>query len=149
MSVALLVIRLALGSIMFAHGAQKLLGWFGGHGVEATLGFMGQMGIPALLAWAAILAEFFGGIALIVGVLARLAALAVAIDMAVAMLMVHAPNGFFMGGPQGSGIEFTLMLCAAATAILIAGPGRYAIAPDLEWRLLRRRSEPQPLPRHA
>jgi putative oxidoreductase len=149
MSLALLVIRLALGTIMFAHGAQKLLGWFGGPGVDGTLGFMGQMGIPALLAWAAILAEFFGGLAVLFGVLARLAALTIAIDMLVAMLLVHAPNGFFNGGPNGAGIEFTLMLFASATAIMIAGPGRYAVAPDLETRLLRRRHEPEPMPRHA
>jgi putative oxidoreductase len=147
--VALLVLRLALGTIMFAHGAQKMLGWYGGPGPEGFVGFMGQMGIPAALAWLAILVEFVGGIAVILGVLARLAALGFAVNMLVAMAMVHWKNGFFMGGERGSGIEFTFMLFAAALAIAIAGPGRYAVAPNLETRMFPARGAPRQVPRAA
>ena len=144
--VALLVLRLALGTIMFAHGAQKMLGWYGGPGPQGFVGFMGQMGIPAALAWLAIIVEFFGGIAVILGVLARLAALGFAVNMLVAMAMVHWKNGFFAGD---GGIEFTFMLFAAALAIAIAGPGRYAVAPNLETRLFTPRGAPRQGPRAA
>ena len=138
MSGALLIIRLALGTVMIAHGAQKLLGWFGGPGPAGTVGFMSQMGIPAPLAWLAIIVEFFGGLAVLFGVLARLGALGFAVNMLVAMMTVHWKNGFFLGGPNGSGIEFTFVLLAMSLAIVMAGPGRYALAPDLETRLFRR-----------
>lgn len=138
MSYALLILRLALGTIMVAHGAQKLLGWFGGPGPEGFLGFMGSLGIPAAIGWLAIVAEFFGGIAVLLGAFARAGALMFAVNMLVAMLVVHAPNGFFMGGEGGGGIEFTLMLFAASLAIVIAGPGRYSLAPAIDdprvWR---------------
>ena len=149
MSSALLILRLALGTIMVAHGAQKMFGWFGGPGPEGFLGFMGSMGIPAAIGWLAIAAEFFGGIAVLLGAFARVGALMFAVNMLVAMLMVHARNGFFMGGEGGGGIEFTLMLFAASLAIVIAGPGRYALAPDVDdpraWRargVARRHGQP-------
>jgi putative oxidoreductase len=138
MSYAMLILRLALGAIMVAHGAQKLFGWFGGPGPEGFLGWMGSMGVPAAIGWLAIVAEFFGGIAVLLGAFARVGALMFAVNMLVAMFAVHAPHGFFMGGESGSGIEFTLMLLAASLAIVIAGPGRYALAPEIDnprtWR---------------
>jgi len=146
---ALLVLRLALGTIMFAHGAQKVLGWFGGPGPQGFLGWMGSMGVPAPLAWIAILVEFGGGLAVILGVFARLAALGFSINMLVAMFMVHLKNGFFLGGEGGGGIEFTLMLFAAALAIAIAGPGRFGLAPEIETRLLTPRRAPGPVKRAA
>src|SRR5471030_1486327 len=94
---ALTVARVALGSIIFAHGAQKMLGWFGGYGFSGTMAFFTQqMGIPAVFAFLAIAAEFFGGLGLIVGLLGRIAAFGILSTMAVAIMTVHAQNGFFM-----------------------------------------------------
>src|SRR5262249_933994 len=79
----------------FSHGAQKMLGWFGGPGFSATMQSFNQMGIPDFLAFLAIAAEFFGGLALIVGFLGRVASLGIVINMLVAVFAVHLPNGFF------------------------------------------------------
>src|SRR5580700_9180251 len=96
-SIATAILRLVLGVVFFAHGAQKLLGWFGGFGFSGTMGFFtGQMHIPAPFAFLAIAAEFFGGLGLIVGFLTRIAAFGIAVNMLVAIWMVHAPFGFFM-----------------------------------------------------
>jgi putative oxidoreductase len=119
----LLLLRLAVGGTIWAHGAQKLLGWFGGPGWRGTLGFMGAMHIPPIAAWLSILAEFFGGIALVTGVGARIAALAIAIDMLVALLVVHLKNGFFLG--EKPGIEYVFVLGTAALSLAIMGPGRF------------------------
>src|SRR5450830_1842844 len=84
------ILRLALGVVFFAHGAQKMLGWFGGDGFNGTMGFFTKtMHIPALFATLAIAAEFFGGLGLIVGLLSRVAALGIALNMLVAIAMVH------------------------------------------------------------
>lgn len=90
------VARLILGIVFFAHGAQKMLGWFGGYGFNGTMGFfMQKMGIPAPLAFLAICAEFFGSLGLIFGLLTRVAALGIATTMTVAIFMVHLQNGLF------------------------------------------------------
>jgi len=123
----LLLLRLAVGGTIWAHGAQKLLGWFGGPGPAGFVGFLSSMHVPALFAWLAILAEFFGGIALVLGVGARLAGLVVAIDMLVAICLVHIKNGFFLGGPK-PGFEYALLLGVASLVIAIAGPGAFALA---------------------
>jgi putative oxidoreductase len=136
--VALFIIRVTLGVIFFAHGAQKAFGWWGGHGLEATVDFFASTGIPPVLAYAAIFTELLGGLALIVGVLSRLAGVGLAIVMLVAMIRVHLPHGFFLG-EGGGGIEFTLALFAMALGVAIAGPGKLALA-DLEGRLLARKS---------
>src|SRR5258707_11590053 len=82
------IIRLVLGVVFFAHGAQKMLGWFGGYGFTGTMGFFtGTMHIPAVFAFLAIAAEFFGGIGLILGLLTRVAAFGIAVNMVVAVLM--------------------------------------------------------------
>src|SRR5215213_7967439 len=102
----LFISRIVLGSVMFAHGAQKALGWFGGPGFQPTLDFFGKMGIPAPLAVLAIAAEFLGGAALLLGLLGRVGAFGIAINMIVAALFVHLPYGFFMnwsGGKAGEG----------------------------------------------
>jgi putative oxidoreductase len=89
-SAATTILRLALGIVFFAHGAQKMLGWFGGYGFSATMGFFtGAMHIPAPLAFLAIAAEFFGGIGLILGFLTRIAAFGIAMIMLVAIATVH------------------------------------------------------------
>src|SRR5665213_3061469 len=100
------MLRVVLGLIFFAHGAQKMLGWFGGYGFTPTMGFFEQMGIPAALAFLAIAAEFFGGLGLLFGFLGRIAAFGVMVNMVVAILMVHRHFGLFMnwaGTQKGEG----------------------------------------------
>src|SRR4030095_1408262 len=91
-----LVVRLGLGIVFFAHGAQKTFGWFGGHGLSATLGGFRQMNIPPAATALAAFIECFGGLALIIGLLARPVALALVLVMLVAIVKVHARNGFFL-----------------------------------------------------
>ena len=94
---AMTAIRLVLGLVFFVHGSQKMLGWFGGDGFSATMRFFTKVGhVPAPLALLAICAEFFGGLGLIVGLLARVAALGIAANMVVAIATVHYQFGFFM-----------------------------------------------------
>src|SRR6202790_5901246 len=91
------ILRLVLGVIFFAHGAQKMLGWFGGYGFSGTMSFFtGVMHIPAPFAFLAIAAEFFGGLGLIFGLLTRVASLGVFCNMVVAVAMVHGRVGFWM-----------------------------------------------------
>jgi len=146
---ALLVLRLALGTIMMAHGSQKMLGWFDGPGPQGFVGWMSSMGVPAPFAWLAMLVELVGGVCVLLGVFARLAALGFAVNMLVAMFMVHWKNGFFLGGPGGPGIEYVFMLLAASLAIAIAGPGAYAVAPQFEARLFSPRRAQRPIQRAA
>src|ERR1700761_7705590 len=92
----LTVLRLVLGIIFFAHGAQKMLGWWGGAGFAGTMGFLEKgMHVPAFLAFLAIAAEFFGGIGLILGFLTRIAAFGITVNMVVAIVTVHYRNGLF------------------------------------------------------
>src|SRR5579864_5806041 len=91
------VLRLVTGIVFFAHGAQKMLGWFGGYGFTGTMGFFtGMLHIPAIFAFLAIAAEFFGGIGLIFGLFTRVAAFGIFCNMIVAVAMVHHHFGFFM-----------------------------------------------------
>src|ERR1700689_333937 len=95
--VAVTILRLVLGVVFFAHGAQKLLGWFGGYGFTGTMGFFtGMMHIPAPFAVLAIGAEFFGGLGLIFGLFTRVAAFGISCNMLVAVPMIHHQFGFFM-----------------------------------------------------
>jgi putative oxidoreductase len=129
-SVPLAIVRLGLGIVMFAHGAQKMLGWFGGPGFNGAMGFFEHMGIPSLLAFLAIMAEFCGGLGLIFGLLGRVAAFGVFMNMLVAVLKVHAANGFFMnwmGNQPGEGFEFHLLAIAMALAVMIGGAGALSI----------------------
>jgi putative oxidoreductase len=125
------ILRLVLGVVMFAHGAQKMTGWFGGEGFTATMKFFTQqMGVPALLAFLAIAAEFFGGLGLIVGLLGRIAAFGILCNMVVAIVAVHRRFGFFMnwfGRKQGEGYEYHLLAIAIAVAILVKGSGALSI----------------------
>jgi len=128
---ALTVPRLVLGVVFFAHGAQKMLGWFGGYGFSGTMGFFThQMSIPAPLAFLAIAAEFFGGLGLIVGFLTRVAAFGITVNMLVAILMVHHQFGLFMnwaGNQKGEGIEFHLLVLAISFAIMMMGAGAFSV----------------------
>ena len=129
--VSALVLRVALAIVFFPHGAQKVLGWFGGHGFGATLAsFTDKMHIPLILAVLVIAAEFLGPIALLLGFLTRLAAFGIAAVMAGAIWMVHINNGFFMnwsGMQQGEGIEYHLLAIAIAAALMIKGAGSFSI----------------------
>ncbi len=129
--VAALVLRLMLGIIFFPHGMQKLLGWFGGHGFEGTMGFFtGKLGIPALFAFLAIIAESLGAIGLIVGLGTRVAAFGISITIAVAAMMLHVQNGFFMnwfGSQTGEGIEYHLLVIGMGVTLMIAGGGKWSL----------------------
>jgi putative oxidoreductase len=130
-SAAPLLARLTLGLVMFPHGAQKALGWFGGHGFSGTMSFFtGTMHIPAVLAFLAILAEFAGSLGLIAGLLSRVAAFGIATVMAVAILTVHEANGFFMnwgGNQKGEGFEYHLLALGLALIVLIHGAGKASL----------------------
>lgn len=117
-----LILRLPLGVIFSAHGAQKLFGWFGGYGLEGTGQFMASMGLNPGILMAALAgsAEFFGGIALIVGLLTRPAAAVLAFTMLVAIFSVHISNGIFMAN---NGYEFALALFAATVSLVVSGGG--------------------------
>ena len=125
-----LVTRIALGAVMFPHGAQKVLGWWGGHGLSATLEtFTAKMGIPAPLALAAIGAEFLGALGLVVGLGTRVAAFGIGVTMVVAATM-HAGNGFFMnwyGQQEGEGYEYHLLAIGMAAALVIRGAGALSL----------------------
>jgi len=126
-----LVLRLVLGSVFFAHGAQKVLGWFGGMGLKPTLEmFTHYMHIPILFAVLAIAAEFLGGLGLIFGLFTRLAAFGIAVDMMVAVAMVHWKNGLFMnwaGKQAGEGFEYHLLVIAICVALMMIGAGRFSL----------------------
>jgi putative oxidoreductase len=129
-SIPLLAVRLGLGCVMFAHGAQKMLGWFGGNGFEKTLTGFEHQGIPMVFALLAILAEFCGGLGLILGFLSRIAAFGVACNMTVAIVKVHLHNGFFMnwsGSKPGEGFEYHILAIGMALAIMIGGAGAMSI----------------------
>lgn len=124
------ILRLVLGVVFFSHGAQLMLGWWGGHGFSASMSGFEHGGIPAALAFLAIAAEFFGAIGLILGLLGRVAAFGIFCTMAVAIVKVHLPNGFFMnwtGQQKGEGFEYHLLAMAMAVAIMIAGSGAWSL----------------------
>jgi putative oxidoreductase len=125
-----LVLRLGLAVVMFPHGAQKLLGWFGGPGFSGTMSyFTDSLGVPWILGLLAVLTEFLGSIGLAVGLLTRVAALGIGVNMVVAVLMVHLPNGFFMnwfGAKSGEGFEYHILALAIVIAVVIVGGGRWS-----------------------
>src|SRR5580704_816489 len=124
-SPAIAILRLVLGFLFFAHGAQKMLGWFGGYGFTGTMGFFtNNLHIPALFAFLAIAAEFFGGIGLILGLLTRVAAFGITVNMLVAIFTVHLQFGLFAnwsGAQKGEGIEYHLLVLAITTFLMIKG----------------------------
>jgi len=126
--VALLVARIIVGAVFMAHGAQKLFGAFGGPGLSAFVGMMGPLGYLVSIG------EFFGGLGLVVGFLSRFSAASIIVIMLGAIAMVHSKVGFFMnwmGKQGGEGFEYHLLAIAILLVILIAGPGRYALARSL------------------
>ncbi len=137
-STALTVLRVTLGVVMFAHGAQKMLGWFGGKGLDAALhNLVPGKYVPVPLAFLAVCAEFFGGLGLITGLLTRVAAFGVAANMIVAVAMVEGHQGFFMnweGQKQGEGYEYHLLVLAITYALMLRGGGSASIDGLLEER---------------
>lgn len=121
-----LPVRVATGVIFAAHGAQKLFGWFGGYSLEGTGGWMSSIGLEpgVLMAALAGSAEFFGGLALILGLLVRPAAVVLALTMVVAIITVHLSNGLFMAN---DGYEFGLALLAVSVSLAIRGAGSVSL----------------------
>jgi putative oxidoreductase len=140
--------RVVLGVVFFAHGAQKMLGWFGGYGYSGTMSFFTQaMHIPAVFAFLAIAAEFFGGLGLILGLLSRVAALGIITNMIVAVVMVHSKLGFFMnwsGTQKGEGFEYHLLAIALALVTLIRGAGALSLDRLISSHLARERGSVVP-----
>ena len=132
----LTLLRIVAGLTFAAHGAQKLFGWFGGYGLAGVGQWMESIGLAPgyLMALMAGSAEFFGGLALIVGLLARPAAAVLAVTMLMAIFTVHLANGFFM---SNNGYEFGLLLLLGFVSLLISGPGRLAVDNLIAARLGR------------
>ena len=123
--------RIVLGIIFFAHGSQKVFGWFGGPGLKKTVRTLTEfVGLPPILALAAVGSEFVGGVALILGLLGRISALGIAVNMLAAILMVHGKYGLFMnwfGDRKGHGIEYHLLAIALAVVIIAEGSGAFSL----------------------
>lgn len=125
------IIRIVLGLILFPHGAQKMLGWFGGYGFDGTMGFLtGTAGLPWIMAFLVIAIEFFGAIALIVGFATRIVAVGIISLFAGIVFTSHLQNGFFMnwaGNLKGEGYEYHLLIIGVAIALLVSGGGKWSI----------------------
>jgi putative oxidoreductase len=125
-----LVLRLTFGCVIFAHGAQKVLGLFGGPGAEKTLELFSSMGFAMPVALFVMAAEFAGGIALVLGLFTRIAALAIAVDIGVCAYVNHLQHGFFMnwfGQQKGEGIEYHVLVVGISLALMIAGGGIFSL----------------------
>lgn len=126
-----LILRLTLGLVIFPHGAQKLLGWYGGFGFSGTMGFFTEtMHLPWLIAFLVIIGESFGSVALLLGFLTRFTAASLAVIMAGAIVTTHIPYGFFMnwfGKQQGEGYEYHLLVIGIGFALLITGAGKWSV----------------------
>ena len=136
---ALFFIRICLGIIFFAHGSQKLLGWYGGSGIQGTMTMFTQMGIwqPELTAWLVAGIEFFGGVALILGFFTREFAVLIILVMAGAIKTVHWKNGLFA---QNGGFEYNLLIIMACLGLLFGGGGSLSVDrvlfPKERWRFV-------------
>jgi putative oxidoreductase len=126
-----LVLRLTLALVMFPHGAQKMLGWFGGYGFSGSMqGLTTQAGLPAVIAFLVICIEFFAPIGLLAGLLSRVAALGIGSVMVGAIFVGHLQFGFFMnwsGNQAGEGFEYHLLVIGIAVALLIQGSGALSV----------------------
>lgn len=128
--IAGLLLRITLAVVMFPHGAQKVLGWFGGHGFKETMKSFTGSGIPAVFALLALAAEFLGPLGLAVGLLTRVAAFGIACVMLVAIVTVHWSHGFFInwyGNQKGEGIEYHLLVLGIAITLMIIGGGAWSL----------------------
>jgi putative oxidoreductase len=126
----LFLLRLTLGLVMLPHGAQKVLGWFGGYGFSGTMGFMTGMGMPAVVAFLVIMGESLGALGLVFGFITRFCAFGILMIMLGAIGLVHLKFGFFMnwsGQAAGEGIEYHLLMIGLALALLVRGGGAFSI----------------------
>jgi len=124
------ILRITLAVVIFPHGAQKVLGWFGGHGFKGTMKYFTDSGIPAVFALLAIAAEFLGSLGLAVGLLTRVAAFGIACVMVVAIVTVHWQHGFFMnwyGNQKGEGFEYHLLVLGIAITLITVGAGAWSL----------------------
>ncbi len=125
-----LILRVTLGLVMFPHGAQKLLGWYGGFGFTGTMGFFTEtMHLPWIVAFLVIVGESFGSVALLLGLLTRFTAASFIVIMLGAITTSHLSNGFFMnwfGKQAGEGYEYHVLVIGIALALLITGAGRWS-----------------------
>lgn len=123
-------LRLSLGIVMFFHGAQKLLGWFGGPGYEKTVEmFATNYGFPSFIAVLIIVVEFFGSIGLVVGLFTRVAAMAIAINIGICAYINHLRYGFFMnwfGKQAGEGYEYHILVLGICFALIVKGAGTFS-----------------------
>lgn len=128
---AITVVRVTLGVIFFAHGSQKVLGWFGGYGLKGTTRYFVSTGLPLVVAYAVCFFEFLGGIGLVLGLLTRVAAVATITVMIGAITKVHWSHGFFinweLAAGKGHGFEANLAFIAMAVACVIAGGGAFSM----------------------
>lgn len=133
-----LLLRLTLGLVIFPHGAQKLLGWYGGFGFSGTMGFFTDvMHLPWIIAFLVIIGESFGSVALLLGLLTRFTAASLAVIMVGAIVTTHIPHGFFMnwfGKQQGEGFEYHLLVIGIAAALLVTGSGKWSVDRELADR---------------
>ena len=130
-STASLILRVTLGVVIFAHGAQKLFGWFGGNGFDGTMGFFTNvMHLPWLVAFLVIIGESLGSLGLIAGLLTRFTAASFIVIMVGAIVTVHWPQGFFMnwfGQQQGEGFEYHLLVIGMSAALVLTGGGAWSL----------------------
>jgi len=130
-SAAFTITRVMLGLILFPHGAQKLLGWFGGYGFSGTMGFFtGAMNLPWIIAFLIIIIEFFGALALIFGMGTRVVSVGIIALFTGIIFTSHGQNGFFMnwdGKQAGEGFEYHLLVIAMAITLLIGGAGKWSV----------------------
>jgi putative oxidoreductase len=136
-----LILRVTLGWVMFPHGAQKLLGWYGGFGFDGTMGFFTQtMGMPWMVAFLVIIGESFGSVALLAGFLTRFTAASLGVIMLGAITMVHLQNGFFMnwfGKKPGEGYEYHLLVLGISIALTVIGAGRWSMDQQVAQRIAK------------
>lgn len=125
--IGLLILRIVLGVTFIAHGGQKVFGWWQGPGLSGFVSHLHQSGIPVPLAYLAAFTEFGGGLAVLIGLLTRLAALGLCCVMTVAIYQVHWVHGFFMNGAKGQGFEYPLALLAMALGLVFTGAGVLSI----------------------
>lgn len=129
--IAVLILRITVGVVIFAHGAQKLFGWFGGYGFTGTMGYFTEtVGLPYIIGFLVIIGESIGMIALALGLLTRFSAISLIVIMSGAFFIDHLPHGFYMnwfGQNAGEGFEFDILVAGAAAAIAVIGAGRYSV----------------------
>ncbi len=124
------ILRFTLAIVFFPHGAQKVLGWWGGNGFLATMDYFTGTGMPWLIAFLVVMGEFLGPIGLAVGLLSRFAAAGLGIIMLGAIFIAHGQHGFFMnwyGAQQGEGFEYHLLAIGLSIAVVLKGSGAFSI----------------------